>query len=67
MPIKNDIGRLVPPPDKTPRLGAAKSPTALRAKTGVERKQSAKAQAGQEITVQSTDGLFTFTVQVVKT
>lgn len=67
MPIKNDIGRLVPPPDKTPRLDAVKSPAALRAKTGLERKQAAKSSAGQEITVQSTDGLFTFTVQVVKT
>ncbi len=66
MAVKDDIARLTPAPDKTQRLASAATPSAIRAKTGLERKQAGKASAGQEVTVQSTDGLFVFTVQVVK-
>lgn len=66
MSIKDNINRLVdkPPPDN--RLQGESPPAALRAKTGLEPLRRASKVDGTEVTVESTDGLFTFTVRVVK-
>lgn len=64
--MKDDINRLVQRPLPENRLGAATTPTAIRARTGLERKQVGDVNS-EEVTVESTDGLFTFTVRVVKT
>jgi hypothetical protein len=64
--LQDDITRLVKPPPAAPRLSAAGAPDALRDKTGLERKTRAGADvSGEEVTVASTDGLFTFTVRVL--
>lgn len=65
MSTQDDINRLVnkPPPDN--RLDDAKTPDAIRTQTGLEREQTGTAKSKQ-VTVKSTDGLFTFTVMVVK-
>ena len=50
------------------RLDPVANPDAIRAKTGLERKMAAGAANSvnsQEVTVTSTDGLFTFTVRVL--
>lgn len=65
MAIKDDIYRLTPAqkPDKS--LKTASTPAAIRQKTGLERQQTGTVK-GEEVTAQSTDGLFTFVVRVVK-
>lgn len=65
MTTKADINRLVVPPRAEKRLDAAVQPEAMRATTGLERKQLGSVDS-QEVTVSSTDGLFVFTVRVVK-
>lgn len=65
MGIKDDVNRLVRPPAPDTSLQPAKLPPAIRDKTGLERKQAGSF-ATEEVTVQSTDGLFVFTVLVVK-
>lgn len=65
MSLKDDIARLVPKPVVDKRLAAAGTPAAKRAQTGLERKQTGKV-AGDTVTAQSTDGLLTFVVTVVK-
>lgn len=65
MSVQSDIARLVAPPPADPRLDPAGTPAAIRAKTGLERKQVGSV-ASEEVTTQSSDGLFTFIVRVVK-
>jgi hypothetical protein len=65
MSLKDDVARLVPPPPPINRLSPAVAPDAIREQTGLERKQAGKVDS-EEVTVESTDGLFTFTVRVVK-
>lgn len=67
MSVADDITRLVRLPPAEPRLDAAGAPDAIRARTGLERKTRGGATSSEEVTVQSTDGLFTFTVRVVST
>ena len=63
--MKADLNRLVkaPPPEK--KLATATTPGAIRSKTGLEPEQTGKVKTKQ-VTVVSTDGLFTFVVSVVK-
>lgn len=63
--MQSDINRLVvkPPPEK--RLAEPATPLAIRAKTGLERRAAGEVQT-EEVTVESTDGLFSFTVSVVR-
>ena len=61
-----EINRLVTPPPPENSLKAADTPPAIREKTGLERTGQGGQVAGSEVTVQSTDGLFLFTVRVVK-
>lgn len=65
--MRDDINRLVKPAAAEKRLPAAKNPPAMRAKTGLERKQADDANVTTEtVTVESTDGLFSFDVTVVR-
>lgn len=64
--MQDDINRLVKPPAPDNRLAAAATPEAIRAKTGLESKRAGRVD-GTEVTVKSTDGLFTFTVRVLGT
>ncbi len=64
MSAVDDINRLVRPAPPENRLAAAAAPRAIRAQTGLERRQVGEVPS-EEVTVQSTDGLFTFTVRVV--
>jgi hypothetical protein len=68
MAIKDDLNRLIKPPLACNRLGEAETPDAIRTKTGLERKQAGNANdiRSEEVTVESSDGLFTFIVRVVK-
>lgn len=67
MSLKDDIARLTPPPAADPRLAPARAPRAIRPQTGLQRRAVASAEsASEEITVESSDGLFTFIVRVVK-
>lgn len=63
--LKDDLARLASRPAVDNRLTAAGTPPAKRAQTGIERKQTGKV-AGDTVTAQSTDGLLTFVVTVVK-
>ena len=63
--MRDDITRLVKPPPPEKRLTPAETPLPIRAQTGLERKSAGDVES-TEVTVESTDGLFTFTVQVVK-
>ena len=65
MSIKDDINRIAEPTPTPKSLGGAVLPSAIRSKTGLEPKKAATL-ATEEVTVQSTDGLFTFVVLVVK-
>lgn len=66
MSLQDDITRLVTLPPAAPRLDAARTPAAIRDKTGLERKiRGSAAVDGADVTVASTDGLFTFTVRVL--
>ena len=65
MATKEDINRLVGKPKPEIKLGEAATPAAIREKTGLERQQTGKVNS-EEVTAESTDGLFTFTVRVVK-
>lgn len=66
MATEKDIARLVPQALPEPRLDGARSPAAIRSRTGLERKRAGSVES-TEVTVESTDGLFTFSVRVVKT
>ena len=66
MATQKEIARLMPLPLPEARLDGARSPAAIRARTGLERKRAGSVESA-EVTVESTDGLFTFTVRVVKT
>lgn len=66
MSTQDDINRLVSRPPESPRLDGAITPLAIRAKTGLERKQAGDVNS-EVVTVESSDGLFTFIVRVVKT
>lgn len=63
--MKLDINRLVDKPLPEIKLTAAATPEAIRSKTGLERRQNGTI-TGEEVTAQSTDGLFTFVVRVIK-
>ena len=65
MAAADDINRLVNPPAPEKRLDPAATPDAIRTKTGLAPEQTGKVN-GTQVTVKSTDGLFTFTVNVVK-
>ena len=62
--MRDDITRLVKRPPADKRLQAATKPVAIRSQTGLERPPGSQFNIN-EITVESTDGLFTFTVKVV--
>ena len=65
--MKNDINRLVAPAPAAIRLPPAKPLDAIPARTGLERQGGGSGDvATQEITVQSTDGLFSFTIKAIK-
>jgi len=64
--MKADLNRLVEKPRPEIKLDAAPTPPAIRAKTGLERQATGKFGESEEVTAQSTDGLFTFVVRVVK-
>jgi len=63
--MQDDITRLVKPGSPENRLDPAATPDAIRDQTGFQPKQAGKVDSS-EVTVKSTDGLFTFTVRVVK-
>jgi hypothetical protein len=62
--MRDDLTRLIklPPADK--RLEPAEAPVAIRDKVGLERRAAGEV-VSTEVTVESTDGLFLFTVRVV--
>lgn len=64
--MQADLNRLVAKPPADKRLDAPGTPSPIRAKTGLERRQVGEVNS-EEITAVSTDGLFTFVVRVVKT
>lgn len=63
--MRDLINRLVDPPPPDNRLPPAATPKPIRSKTGLERKVAGEVDS-IEATVESTDGLFLFTVRVVK-
>ncbi len=63
--MKDQINRLVDKPLPDLALDAASAPPAIREKTGLEPRRAADINSN-EITVESSDGLFTFIVMVVK-
>lgn len=63
--MKDDINRLVARQPADKRLDAAGTPDAIRTGTGLERQKIGKVNS-EEVTVESSDGLFTFIVRVVK-
>ena len=64
--MKNDINRLVAPAPAAIRLPPAKPLDAIPTRTGLERQGGAGEVATHEITVASTDGLFSFTIKAIK-
>lgn len=66
MSATDDINQLVRPQPAEKKLDTATTPAAIRAKTGLAEKNAGKVN-GTQVTVKSTDGLFTFTVTVAKT
>lgn len=62
--IVQSIQSLTPRPEPV-RLGPAGTPVPIRAQTGLAPLHTAKIRT-EEVTVQSTDGLFSFVVRVVK-
>lgn len=65
MALPDDLNRLVARPPADKRLPAAGTPAPIRSKTGLERLQEGRIRS-EEATVQSTDGLFAFTIQVAR-
>lgn len=63
MATKDDLNRLINKPPADKRLDAAKTPTPIREKTGLERRQTGDINT-KEVTAVSTDGIFTFVVRV---
>ena len=63
--MKTDLNRLIDKPAPELKLAGAETPPAIRDQTGLERKQVGTV-ASEEVTTQSSDGLFTFIVRVVK-
>ncbi len=68
MSLHDDIARLTPANPANNRLNDAVPPRAIREGTGLQlRARAGGAETNsEEITVQSTDGLFTFMVRVLK-
>lgn len=64
--ITDDLTRLVKPAAPDNRLNGAGAPLAMRDKTGLEPKRIGAVNS-EEVTVQTTDGLFVFAVRVVMT
>jgi len=62
--MRDDLNRLIDKPPADKRLPAAETPPAIRSKVGLERKSAGEVDS-REVTVESTDGLFSFTVRVV--
>lgn len=67
--MRAEINKLVVLPPADHRLPVAETPAAIRSRTGLERKTAgvASSSAGtssNEVTVESTDGLFSFVVRV---
>lgn len=63
--VPDDLNRLVKPAPPEQKLAGAATPPAIRTKTGLERKQAGNVDS-EELTTESSDGLFTFIVRVVK-
>lgn len=63
--MQDDLNRLVKPAPPENRLADPKTPPAIRTKTGLERVGAGGPVNSHEVTVKSTDGVFTFTVKVV--
>ncbi len=63
--MKDEINRLIARPPADKRLSDAGTPEAIRDGIGLERQKMSKV-ASDEVTVESSDGLFTFIVRVVK-
>ena len=66
--VYQSINSLVDKPQPKEKLKPPETPDAIRKKTGLERKRADEAAASvnsQEVTVTSTDGLFTFAVRVL--
>jgi hypothetical protein len=63
--MQDDLTRLIKKPPVENRLDPAKTPLAIRSKIGLERKVAGDVQT-EEKTLVSSDGLFTFTVNVLK-
>ena len=63
--MKDDLNRLVQKPAVDKRLEAAATPPPIRSKTGLERQAVGKVDT-VEVEAQSTDGLFVFSITVVK-
>lgn len=62
--MQDDLNRLIrrPPPEK--RLDDPGTPRPIRGQVGLERRRAGEV-TSKEVTVASTDGLFSFTVRVV--
>ena len=63
--MRDDLTRLIKKPPTENRLPAPDTPPPIRDKTGLERRQAGDV-SSTEVVVKSTDGLFQFTVRVVK-
>lgn len=63
--MQDDINALVRKPAADVRLDPVQTPDAIRSKTGLERRQAGLVES-EEVEVQSTDGVFTFIVRVIK-
>jgi len=61
----DELNRLVAPPPAENRLPNAETPAPIRTRTGLERRTAGDINSA-DVTAQSTDGLFLFTVRVVK-
>jgi len=62
--MKSDLNRMIDPAPVNKRLAPAETPQAIRGKVGLERKGAGDVKT-EEVDVESTDGLFTFTVRVI--
>jgi hypothetical protein len=61
--MQDDLNRLVVKPPADKRLTPAETPPAIRSKTGIERPPGSRINTST-VTVESTDGLFSFEVTV---
>lgn len=65
MSIRDDLARLAPPEKPDARLKRAGDPPPKRTQTGLQPVRAARV-AADLVTAQSTDGLLTFVVQIVR-